>query len=311
MPSPLALALLAGLVSAVFYAAALTGSPLAMMATFFAPLPLFAAGLARGFVAAALAGLAGALAIAVIGGVAFALPFVLAFAAPAAILARQALLARPGASGGLQWYPVGDLVVVLAVLAFAVFGGALVVMGLGEPDAATVLAEMVRATVASVDPALAERMTDAEFAASAALVPGIAAASWMVMMAIDGLLAQAVLGRRGWNVCPAGGFLALALPGWFGAVVIAGILGLWLADGWLRLAAALAAFIGGLAHLLLGLAVVHATCRNWPWRTPALVGFYAMLVFVNHMIVPAVVLLGLAEPWLRLRERFAGGGKEE
>jgi hypothetical protein len=36
-----------------------------------------------------------------------------------------------------------------------------------------------------------------------------------------------------------------------------------------------------------------------------------MLVFVNHMIVPAVVLLGLAEPWLRLRERFAGGGKEE
>ncbi|MGH6718958.1 MAG: DUF2232 domain-containing protein [Alphaproteobacteria bacterium] len=311
MPSPLAFAALAGLVSAVLFATALSGSPLAMIATYFAPLPLFAAGLARGFVAASLAGLAGTLAIAVVGGVAFALPFALAFAAPTAILARQALLARPGAAGNLTWYPAGDLVVSLAVLALAVFGGALVVMGLGEPDVPAALENLVRATVATVNPALGERLTDADVAASAALLPGIAAATWMLMMAINGSLAQAVLGRRGWNVRPAGGFLALVLPGWFGAVVVVGVLGLWLADGWLRLAAGLAAFIGGLAHLLLGLAVVHATCRRWPWRTPALVGFYAMLVFVNQLTVPAVVLLGLAEPWLRLRERFAGGGKEE
>jgi hypothetical protein len=74
----------------------------------------------------------------------------------------------------------------------------------------------------------------------------------------------------------------------------------------------LVVFVVGVVYLFQGLAVVHTVSRPWTWRTAALIGFYGVLVFVYQVAVPAVVLLGLVEPWLRLRQRLApGGGREE
>ena len=54
-----------------------------------------------------------------------------------------------------------------------------------------------------------------------------------------------------------------------------------------------------------GLAVVHAMVLNSPARGPLLAAAYgAIFLFAPAIVV--VMLLGIAEPWTRLRERFAG-----
>lgn len=312
MSTRIAMGVLAGLISAAMFAAMLTETPLALLAGYFASLPLFAIGLTRGFLMAGVGGLTGTVAIAALGGVVFAVPFLIGFAAPIVVLVRQALLARADGAGATEWYPAGRLVVVLAGLAVILFGGTLMVIGMAEDSVVAVLEEMVRATVAQIDPAIAGRLTTQSIALTAALVPGLAAASWMVMMVVNGTLAQTILARRQLNVRPGGDLAALTVPTWLAAVAAGGALVLWQASGPLGLVGGLVVFVVGVAYLFQGLAVVHTVSRSWTWRTAALVGFYGSLVFVYQIAVPAVVLLGLVEPWLGLRARMAPGvGREE
>jgi hypothetical protein len=311
MSSPFALAALAGLVSAALFSTMFTGSPVAIIAGYFAPLPLFAVGLARGFMAAGIGGVAGAAAIAVLAGFALAVPFVLAFAAPVTILVRQALLARTNPSGAVEWYPADKLLIALAGLSIAIFGGSLSVLAFSESGVLPALEELIRG-ILGTNPKLSEGVSAEAVTATAALLPGIAAASWMIMMTVNGALAQAILRRRALNVRPSAVLADLTIPRWMSGAAAVAVAVFLLGEGWLGLAAGVVAFVAALVCLFQGLAVIHALARPLSWRATALVGFYASLVFVAKFTVPAVLLLGFAEPWLRLRQRFApGGGREE
>lgn len=311
MTSPFALAALAGLVSAALFATMFTGMPVAIIAGYFAPLPLFAVGLARGFMAAGVGGVTGAAAIAVLGDFAIAVPFVLAFAAPIAVLVRQALLARTGPSGTVEWYPIDRLLVALAGLSIAIFGGSLSVVAFGESGALHALEGLIR-DILSANPKLAEGVSPEAVTATAALLPGMAAASWMIMMAVNGALAQTVLRRRALNLRPSARLADLTIPRWTSAVAAVAVAVFLLGDDWLGMVAGLVVFVTALVCLFQGLAVIHALARPLSWRATALVACYASFVFVAKFAIPAVLLLGFAEPWLRLRQRFApDGGREE
>ena len=84
------MAVLAGLASALVFAAA--GIPTFTAAAVFllAPAPLLIAGLGWGWVVALIAGVIGAVGLSLAIGWAFAVPFLLATALPAAIICRQA-----------------------------------------------------------------------------------------------------------------------------------------------------------------------------------------------------------------------------
>lgn len=310
MSSRLALAALAGLVSAALFATMFTGSPFAVIAGYFAPLPLFAVGLARGYLAASIGGAAGAVAIAVFAGLAVAVPFLLAFAAPVAVLVRQALLARTDPSGAVEWYPIDRLLIVLAGLSVAIFGGSLAVLAMGESGIFGTLEDLVRG-ILSVNPMLAEGTSPEAVTATAVLLPGIAAASWMIMIAVNGALAQAVVRRRAQNVRPSARLADLTIPPWASALAAAAVALSLLVEGWLGLAAGLVAFVAALVCLFQGLAVIHALTRHLSWRVAALVLCYASFVFVAKFAIPVVLLLGFAEPWLRLRQRFGPDGEKE
>jgi len=312
MPTRIALGVFAGLISAAMFSITMTGVPLALLAGYFASLPLFAVGLARGYLMAGLGGLTGMVAIASIGGVVFAVPFLMAFAAPVTVLVRQALLARPSQGGGMEWYPAGHLVVVLASLAVVLFAGSLVTLGMTSGNAMATLESLVRDTVEQINPVVSSRLTPEGVSLTAALVPGLAAASWMVMVALNGMLAQTILRRREWNVRPGGDLASMVVPTWPALAAAGGGLLLWAGDGWAALLGGLVTFVAAVVYLFLGLAVVHTVSRAWTWRTPALVFFYGALILVYQITVPAVVLLGLIEPWLGIRARvIAAGGREE
>lgn len=314
MTFSLALAAFAGLVSAAMFAVMSTGHPLSPILVYFTALPLFAVGLARGAMSVFVAVAAGALAIALIARIELAAAFVLAFALPTALMVQRALLSRPGAAGALEWYPAGRLILVLAALALVIFGGGLAVVSFGEGDPTAKLADIFGVSRLVLDPRFAEQISPETVAALMVALPGIGAAAWMIMMTVNGTLAQAVLKRQGWNVRPGGGLAGLSIEPWFGAPGILGALLWWLGEGTPRLFGALIALVVAVVYLYQGLAVVHGVSRRWRWRTAALVGFYVALVLADQYVAPIVVLLGLAEPWLRLRERLApagGGGKEK
>src|SRR5262245_37694057 len=142
MNSWIAVAVLAGVVSALVFAAA--GVPTFAAAAVFllAPTPLLIAGLAWGFVVTLIAGLLGAVVLALTTGWAFAVPYLLSTALPAVIISRLALQHRPAAtvvgaegevrSGDAEWYPEGRVLIAIALMA-GLLATALVIMA--GPDA--------------------------------------------------------------------------------------------------------------------------------------------------------------------------------
>ncbi len=135
------------------------------------------------------------------------------------------------------------------------------------------------------------------------VIPGVVAASWMIMLVANAALAQGVLARFGANWRPSPDLAGLGLPLW---VPVA-----------LGLAAAAVLFEGaprfvGINMLILlsvpfclaGLAVLHAVVRHMSHPAMALVGFYMLAALFGWPLV-AVAVLGLLESGLGLRRRLA------
>jgi hypothetical protein len=141
--------------------------------------------------------------------------------------------------------------------------------------------------------------------ALALVVPGIVAASWMVMAVINATLAQGLLARFKLNWRPAPDLAALDLPMWIPiALAVAATLTM-LGD--------VARFFGINAIVTLmvpfclaGLGVVHALTRRLSNSRVILVIFYVLAGLFGWPLLVATAL-GLVEPWLGLRRRFAFG----
>jgi hypothetical protein len=267
-------------------------------------LPLFVAGLWLGAGAAALAGLSGLLVLLAAGDLLGAAVFAALNAAPVVLLVRQALLARRRDDGVLVWYPSGLLAVWLTALALLGLAAALLL--LGGPQG---LQSALEGVVAEALDRLAERPLanrDQIAEALALVIPGIVAASWMIMTIGNGVLAQGLLARFKANWRPSPDLAGLALPLW---VPVA-----------LGLAAAATAFGGPFGFVginamialsvplcLAGLAVLHVAVRRLPNPAMALIGFYTLAGLFGWPFL-AIAVLGLLENWLGLRRRLAPQG---
>jgi hypothetical protein len=298
----------AGLVSALLFAVVITGSPLAFLLSYLAPLPVFVAALGwkhrAGLVAALAGGLVLALALRFPAGLAFAIGIAL----PAWGMAYLSLLGRQDERGEMEWYPLGRLMMWIAgTAALVTLAGAMAIVG----DYDTYRAGMQRSIEAvlsgrvpgfpaprlpaGVGPADMASMlaTWAPYVAGASFVPMITANLWIAAKAVH------ASGRlpRPWPYIPAlslprealgVGALALLLafaPGFFGFFGMA-ILG------------ALSA-----AFLLNGLACIHALTAGKGWRVGALIGLYGGLLVAGTLLAPLIAVFGFVDCLLGLRGR--------
>ncbi len=298
----------AGLVGAMLFASLITGSVAAFILAYLAPLPLFAVGLALGVGAAAVAAAAGTLAVLAVGGLLLGTLFALLNAVPAAFISRQALLNRTTADGRVEWYPPGRLVLWLAGVATAVFT-VLVLATASLPGGLEGFTRefLMRAFQPADETSPNALGLPAESAAQLAAdlaryLPGIVAVSWMVMMAVNGALAEGVLVRFGLNRRPAPRVADIELPKWLPLGLAIAAAGAFMPGT--------AGFIGG--NLLLialatftfaGLAVVHTLAESWNNRPLWLLVIYSLTIVFTW---PAVLLavLGIIETWLGLRQRL-------
>src|SRR5215831_15322532 len=138
----------AGAAAALVFGSVASGSALAFSLFYLAPLPILIVGLGWSHWAALIAAAAAAVLLAIEEAL-VSLAFLIGIALPGWCLSYLALLARPVAEG-LEWYPVGRLVLWAAVISALIVGALLVGMG---PDAETLRAtlhEAIQTLVAGV-----------------------------------------------------------------------------------------------------------------------------------------------------------------
>jgi Predicted membrane protein (DUF2232) len=298
-----------GALCAALYLTVLTGSPGAVILAYLAQLPLFAAGLWLGVGCGAAAGAAATVILLGVGGLAAAAVFAALYAAPIVVLVRQALLARRGPDGALEWYPPGLLTAWLTGLGLAALGGGILFFG-GPSGIEPLLHDLLAPAI--------NRFAGDGGASGEALIhilalvtPGAIAASWMAMTASNAILAQGVLARFGKAWRPSPDPAALSLPLWVSAALAAAAM-LLLMGGPARYYGINMLIVLSVPFCLAGLAVLHAAVRRLRHRQVPLTAFYVLAGLFGWPLM-VIIIVGVLDAPLGLRRRLAAapslGGK--
>jgi hypothetical protein len=281
----------AGTAAALLFASVVSGATAAMLLLLLAPLPILIVALGwshwAGLVAAA-AGLA-------VVGVDLLAAFLFGVGLPAWWLGYLTMLARPGATPNEQeWYPIGRLVLWAACINALIVGATLLSLG-------TDLASLQSAFHAALDSRLhevvGEQLENPDDAARlidmmVRFVPGAAAASLTLSTVVNLWLAGRIVKISGRLQRPWPRLSDMKFPSFAPALLGAAVAGSFLPDlvGLLLIALAASLLI---AHVLLGLAVVHAATIGLSGRGFVLGSVYGAILLFSWPVRWPLLLIGL------------------
>ena len=282
----------AGAAAALLFASVVSGSVVAILLFYLAPLPILIATLGWGHIAGLIAAASATAAIAVFSGVFFFAVPVIAFGAW--WLGYLSMLARPAANGGggdLEWYPVGRLVLWAAVIGTLVVAAAIPNFGTDQESLQSALRKTYQRILR--DQAFIELLVVA--------VPPVAAMFSTVTNVLNLWLAGRVVKISGRLKRPWPDLSALSLPRSASGLLAGAILGSFLPDLFGILSGALAASLL-MAFAILGFAVLHAITRGTASRSVVLAGVYVAATILGWPVL-AMAILGLAEILFNVRVR--------
>ncbi len=298
----------AGLVSALLFAVVITGSPLAFLLSYAAPLPIFIAALGWRHRAGLVAAFAGAAAIGFALRYQAGLAFAIGIALPAWGIAFLALLGRVDDQGKTEWYPLGRLMLwIVGTSALVTLVGAMAIAGSHEAYIAAMQRSISAVLSGSVpglapprlpggmkiDDVAATLATWAPFLAGASFVPMLSVNLWMAAKAVH------MSGRlpRPWPMMASLNLPLEALGVMVAALVLAFMPGFF---GFFGMAVLGALFSG---FMLNGLAGIHELSMGRPMRTGLLFAVYLGLLIGATILAPLLAIFGFLDCALRLRAR--------
>lgn len=309
MPSGIFIGLGCGLASALLaYSAAQGGVGLKLLLFVMMPLPLLIGGFGWGRAAALAGALSGSMIMSLAGSAGLGVAFLLVLGLPVFGITWLSELGRGRADGTVDWLPAGNLVAATATYAgfMPLFMAPMVDGDFGTlrprllPEVARQMRDMQEAMKSPpVTDAQIETLVDLMIR----LLPTMLAAYWVLLFLVNVYLAGRIARASGRLVRPWPDLSALVPPAWMLLVFIGGIL-LSFASGPLRLFGS--GLTGGVvvAFVMFGLSVLHALAKG---RVPWLL--WVTYVCLMNPLFPygmtLVALLGLSEPLLQLRRRFA------
>ena len=306
MPQLVLIGLGAGAAAALLFASVASGSPLALLLSQLSPLPIMIAGLGWSHWAALIAALAASAGLGIAFQPSFFVVFVFGIGLPAWLLAYLALLARPAerpTADGLEWYPVGHLVVWSAIVSSIIVMAAILYT---SPDV-----ETFRATLRKVIERIAlqpnrtpvnARDLDRFINLMVASLPGAAVVMNTLTMIVNLWLATRVVKVSGRLRRPAADIPGMRFPS-YAPLLLAAAVALSFMPGMPGIAGGLCASGMLFAYALLGLAVLHKITMGLDSRVFLLGGAYATLLLVWPVL--AFSMLGLADTAVDIRGRVA------
>jgi predicted membrane protein DUF2232 len=311
MPTPLIIGAGSGLVSAALFASAATATALAGVLFYLAPLPLCLAGLGWGSMAALVAAMTGTVVIAAALGPATAAIFALSVAAPMALLAHLALLARPLAtpqgqvSQAVEWYPAGRLVAWAAIMAGGLAAVLVLIVGYDQDSYKEMIRQMLEHSALKELDRDGTMFTEQTIASMSAMIaralPAAFAIVWLTITLFNLWMAGLIVHASGRALRPWPDLHALELPNALVPIFAAALLASFV-PGLPGLVAT--GFAGALlfAFVLQGLAVIHVYSRGVPFRALLLAAVYLGILLLGWVAI-VVAIIGIGEPVFRLRER--------
>ncbi|MGI6244286.1 MAG: DUF2232 domain-containing protein [Pseudochelatococcus sp.] len=296
----------AGLVSALLFGVVATMSPLGLLLSYVAPLPVLIAALGWNHRTGLVASAAGAAVCAVFLAPSAGAVFAVAVALPAWWLAYLALLGRADDAGRIEWYPLGRLLIWMAGTAALITLIGAIALGPSYGEYRGNLEALIRAVIgAELTPAMPVDADVEQFVGLVtAVVPAIAAMTFVFMLTINLWLAAVtvrVSGRlpRPWPslpdmLMPRSSLLAAAAAT-VGAVVLPDYAGL-----------TATSILGALsaAFALQGLAAAHAATRGNRARPALLALLYLSLLLLSVWVL--VILAGAGAATVAWKSRPAG-----
>jgi hypothetical protein len=309
MPIAVLIGLGAGLVSAVLFASASSGTALGVLVLFFlSPLPVAIAGLGWGWMAALIAAVVGCLLIGVIGAGRAALFHAVALGAPAAVMTYLAMLNRPldEGDGAVEWYPIGNLVAWTALWAGCLAAAAL----LSTATDVDTLRRALRATFEQFltsggtlpGPSLDQSQLGVFVELMVMSFAGAIATLWMGVAILNLWAAGRVTQISGQLQRPWPDLAAIELPRRLPIAFAVAVLATFL-PGMAGLVASGFASAILFAYMLVGLAIVHRLTDGMAIRPLLLGTVYASLLFLSPFSNLLLALAGIAEPYSPLRRR--------
>src|SRR5262245_13303863 len=311
----------AGAAAALLFASTASGSVLAFFLLYLAPLPIMIAALGWGHWAGLVAALTAAAALGSLFGVVFFAAFLLGLAMPAWWLAYLALLARPAhGSSGVEWYPIGRIVLWAALLGAAIASvAAFLVIATDQEAVRTALRKALDEFIRAQIPApaaggtLSDEQRDRLLDMFLVMLPPAAAMSLLVLNSVNLWLAGRIVLVSGRLPRPWPNVSAMSLPLAAPALLAVSAAGTFAPD--LIGAGGLIGTIFGslaapllMAHVMVGFAVVHAVTAGIQARALILAGMYAAFLILSprtSLAVFAVAAVGRAETLVGIRGRVA------
>lgn len=296
----------AGVLTALLHLSATIGSPGTFMLAYFAQLPIAATGLGIGFMPAAIASAVAAVIVAIgaPGGGSLTL-FLAITVLPVMLVVYFALQNRTTEDGVTAWYPPGRILGWLTALGLLAIAIALAVFAGSEGGLRGAIEGYLTAFFQTF-PRASDAAIETFVQSMSQIFPGAAATSWIFMTAINGILAQRLLAAAGRNLRPKPAWRALDTVGWPVYVAVAGAVGVIL-GGFPAFVGLNVLIVALVPFFFIGMAVLHSISATWPGRPLILAGVYLLLVI---LLWPAaiVALLGIAENWMKLRDRAKPSG---
>jgi hypothetical protein len=304
----LLIALVGGLASAIFFLAIRTGVPGATALTYLASVPILAVGLSQGLLNTAIATIVACLSIALGIHVTAAGIYIAIAAIPALIVIRQSLFSQPGTTTEeLEWYPIGLVLSCLTAYGLIVLTGTSLYF-LGDEGGLTGRSQQLLSSVFAKVSADNPQIT-IPLEGIARYLPGMLLSVWLLISIVNATLAQNVLSRIGHAIRPLPNYSSIELPNWM-SLALAIVILLSFFSGVFGDFGRNASPLLSTPFFLLGLAVIHTLSRRVSARGPVLFGVYFLLVIVGWLSA-LVVLLGVLEQWISLRERFAAPDEDQ
>jgi hypothetical protein len=307
------IALAAGCASALMFASTISGALISLLLFYLAPLPLMVAALGWGPLSATIGGIAAATGLGAIFGLPYCIAFVLMVALPAWWLGHLALLGRPvgpaapagngaaPAAPGMEWYPIGRILLWTAGFAALTTMAALFTLG---SDAATITATLRRGLLRILGVRDTAPASDTEHLIDAlvTIAPVAAATVTMMTLTLNLWLAARITATSGRLHRPWPDMKSAALPP-MTLAALALALAFCFTGGLATILAQIVSAALMMAYALTGFAVLHTLTLAVKSRALWLSGTYA-IVLVFGWPVLAMVGLGLADAIFGFRQRY-------
>ena len=305
MIATIAIALAAGLASALMFASITSGAAISLLLINLAPLPLMVVGLGWGAISAAIGGVAATVVIAALFGLPYSIAFALVNVLPAWWLAHLVLLARPRDSvdaaspdDALEWYPVGRILLWIVVFGTILTAATLLTMG---TDAATIQ-KTIRTGWTELVEATGLTLNDSTLDALVLVAPIGAEIAAVMMLTLNLWLAAKIAATSGRLHRPWPDLKSTALPMTTIAVLFAAIVCCF-SGGLLAILAQVLTTGLSIAYAMTGFAVLHTLTLAMKSRALWLGCIYAVVAGFAWALL-AIALLGLADAVFGLRQRY-------